>query len=90
MPPKANEEEISSIPLSRDTWIGYGPDNDGRYQRLEFDSIETEDAEEAARQFAAQAWASGTHRIMVVNVVCAREFEVSLETTEVVVNDAPE
>lgn len=85
---KDSGDRVTMMPLTEDQWIGYEPDSDGRYQRIDADPIEIEDPEDAARRFVAAGYASGTHRIMVVNLNGAREFDVTVEATEVVASDA--
>lgn len=80
-----NVDKVTSMPLSDDMWVGYGPNNDGRMERLDVDAIETEDPEEAARRFCAETWASGTHRVLVVNLSQAFEYEIVIESIEMVV-----
>lgn len=76
-------EAVTDLVISAKHWRGYersGPAQDGPWQFVR--TVTAEDADSAAREICIQAWASGTHAILVVNSEEARVFRVTIETEE--------
>ncbi|HET7455435.1 MAG TPA: hypothetical protein VFJ76_07940 [Solirubrobacterales bacterium] len=75
---------MTDLTISEATWRCHergGPAHDGRWEFV--GTVTADDAEGAARSRCIQAWAEGTHAILVVNSKEAREFRVTIASEEV-------